>query len=77
MREVEEKDKIRNFQPVITGEMIMKTFDIKPGKAIGEIKEALKEAVLDGEIRNEFDEAYEHMLLVGRAKGLTVVKSLK
>ena len=68
MREVEEKDKIRNFQPVITGEMIMETFDLKPGRVIGEIKEALKEAVLDGTIRNEFREAYEYMVLLGREK---------
>ena len=77
MREVEEKDKIRNFQPVITGEMIMKTFDLKPSRAIGDIKEALKEAVLDGEIKNEFDEAYEYLLKLGREQGFTVVKPLK
>ncbi|MCE7996024.1 MAG: HD domain-containing protein [Roseivirga sp.] len=77
MREVEEKDKIRNFQPVITGEMIMETFDMSPGRAIGEIKEALKEAVLEGTIRNEFNEAYDYMLALGREKGLKVVKKLK
>ena len=77
MREVEEKDKIRNFQPVITGEMIMETFNIAPGKVIGELKEALKEAVLEGKIRNEFDEAYDFMLSLGREKGLKVVKSIK
>jgi len=77
MREVEEKDKIRNFQPVITGEMIMETFDLKPGRVIGEIKEALKEAVLEGAIRNEFSEAYEHMVQLGREKGLRVVKTIK
>jgi hypothetical protein len=77
MREVEEKDKIRNFQPVITGEMIMETFDMSPGKVIGDIKEALKEAVLEGTIRNEFPEAYDFMLKMGREKGLKVVKNLK
>ncbi|GAB5522287.1 MAG: HD domain-containing protein [Roseivirga sp.] len=77
MREVEEKDKIRNFQPVITGEMIMETFDMSPGRVIGEIKEALKEAVLEGTIRNEFNEAYDYMLGLGREKGLQVVKKLK
>lgn len=77
MREVEEKDKIRNFQPVITGEMIMETFDMSPGRVIGEIKEALKEAVLEGTIRNEFNEAYDYMLMLGREKGLKVVKKLK
>ena len=76
MREVEEKDKIRNFQPVITGEMIMETFDLSPGRTIGEIKEALKEAVLEGTIRNEFSEAYQFMVQLGREKGLKVVKSI-
>ncbi|OEK01600.1 tRNA nucleotidyltransferase [Roseivirga sp. 4D4] len=77
MREVEEKDKVRNFQPVITGEMIMTVFGLKPGKTIGDIKEALKEAVLEGKIRNEFDESYEYLLNLGRELGLNVVKSLK
>jgi len=77
MIEVEEKDKVRNFQPVITGEMIMTVYDLKPGKTIGEIKEALKEAVLDGKIRNEFDESYEYLLNLGSKFGLNVVKSLK
>lgn len=77
MREVEEKDKIRNFQPVISGEMIMETFDLKPGRVIGEIKESLKEAVLEGVIRNEHSEAYDYMVQLGREKGLQVVKTLK
>lgn len=77
MKEVEEKDKIRNFQPVVTGEMIMETFDLAPGKVIGEIKEALKEAVLEGEIRNEMSEAYAYMVALGREKGLKVVKSIQ
>ena len=74
MQEVEEKDKIRNFQPVITGEMIMEAFGIPPSKEVGEIKEALKEAVLEGTIRNEFNEAWTFMLQLGREKGLKVVK---
>lgn len=77
MQAVEEKDKVRNFQPVITGEMIMSTFDLKPGRTIGDIKEALKEAVLEGKIRNEFDEAHEYMLKLGREYGLNVVKPLR
>ena len=77
MREVEEKDKIRNFQPVITGEMIMETFDLKPGRVIGELKESLKEAVLEGTIRNEFREAYAYMVQLGREKGLQVVKTIQ
>lgn len=77
MEEVEEKDKVRNFQPVITGEMIMNVFGLAPGKTIGDIKEALKEAVLEGKIRNEFDEAYTFLLTLGKDYGLNVVKPLK
>lgn len=76
MLEVEEKDKIRNFQPVITGEMVMTTFGLKPDRIVGEIKEALKEAVLEGEIKNEFEEAYAFMLKLGEQKGLKIVRSL-
>ena len=77
MREVEEKDKIRNFQPVITGDMVMKAFDLKPSRDVGDIKEALKEAVLDGQIKNEFEEAYGYMEKIGREKGLKIVNPLK
>ncbi len=70
VRAVEEKDTLRNFQPVITGEIIMQTFDLKPSKLVGEIKEALKEAVLEGEIKNEYEEAYAYMLQLGKARGL-------
>ena len=72
MREVEEKDKIRNFQPVITGEIIMQTFGLKPGKEVGELKEALKEAVLEGEIQNEYEDAFKFLLKLGEERGLIV-----
>lgn len=75
MLEVEGKDKIRNFQPVITGEMVMSTFGLKPDRMVGEIKEALKEAVLEGKIKNEFEEAHAFMLELGKQKGLEIVKS--
>src|SRR5262249_2563210 len=60
--EVEEKDKIRNWQPHITGEIIMRTFNKAPGKEIGTIKDAVREAILDGVIGNNFDEAFSFML---------------
>ncbi len=68
--EVEERDRIRNFQPPVSGELIMKTFGIPPSKTVGEIKDAIKEAILEGEIHNDFDEAYQYMLRLGKEKGL-------
>lgn len=70
LQEIEEKDKLRNFQPVITGEMIMKTFGLKPSKEVGVIKSVIREAILDGLIGNQFDEAYEMMLSEGEKMGL-------
>ena len=68
--EVEERDHIRNFQPPVSGEEIMKTFNLKPSKKIGIIKEAIKEAILEGDIPNEFDAAYNLMLKEGAKLGL-------
>ena len=74
IKEVEERDRIRNFQPPVSGELIMKTFDIGPSREIGLLKETLKEAILEGEIPNEFEAAFELMLKKAEQLGLKPVK---
>ena len=68
--DLEERDSIRNFQPPITGEIIMEHYKIKPCKEIGIIKEKIKNAILDGEIQNEYDQAFELMIKIGESLGL-------
>ena len=70
--EVEARDHVRNFQPPISGEEIMTTFSLKPSREIGQIKELIKEAILEGDIPNEYDAAYELMLKEGKRLGLKV-----
>lgn len=70
MAEVESKDHIRNFQPPVTGDEIIAMFNIAPGKVIGEIKERIKEAILEGEIRNDRQEALELLSRIAKEKGL-------
>jgi len=71
MMEVEAKDNVRNFQPPITGDEIIRLFNLPPGPIIGEIKDRIKDAILDGEIHNNREEAYQLMLDVAKKKGLT------
>jgi len=71
LKDVEERDHIRNFQPPITGELIMATFNIKPGKEVGLIKDYVRESILDGLIPNEYDKAYDLMVAKGKELGLT------
>lgn len=72
--EVEERDALRNWQPPITGDEIISIFNIEPGKIVGEIKTNIKNAILDGEILNNYEEAYEYMIKIAKSKGLEPVK---
>ena len=73
LKQVEESDRIRNFQPPVDGQQIMEYFELSPGPEIGKIKEAIKEAILEGEIENEYEAAHEFMLKKGAELGLSSV----
>ncbi|MFD1315728.1 CCA tRNA nucleotidyltransferase [Namhaeicola litoreus] len=75
IKEVEERDQVRNFQPPVTGEVIMETFNLKPCREIGQIKEAIKEAILEGEIENNYEDAFNFMLVKAKSLGLKVSKN--
>ena len=72
LKEVEEKDHLKNFQPPITGEVIMNTFGLKPSREVGDIKDQIREAILDGKINNDYQMAYDLMLELGQKKGLKI-----
>lgn len=73
LKELEEKDRLRNWQPPISGELIMQTFNIPAGREVGIIKTAIREAILDGIIKNEYDEAFGFMLEKGKELNLKSV----
>ncbi|MFC4212606.1 CCA tRNA nucleotidyltransferase [Pedobacter lithocola] len=73
LKDVEERDKIRNWQPPITGNDIMETFALEAGKEVGQIKTAIREAILEGEITNDYEEAFNFMLNMAKQMGLNPV----
>lgn len=70
LKEIEEKDAVRNFQPPVDGELIMKTYNLAPCREVGLIKDAIKDAILDGDIHNNYEEAYAFMLKKAEELGL-------
>lgn len=73
IKEVEERDRVRNWQPLVDGELIMHIFDIKPGREVGIMKNKLKEAVLEGEITNDYQASLDYIVQLGKGLGLQVV----
>jgi poly(A) polymerase len=71
--EIEEKDKLRNWKPPVTGDLIMRTFGIPPSRQVGEIKEVITEAILEGQIPNDYESAFQLMLDEGKKHGLMPV----
>ncbi|MFA9215171.1 MAG: CCA tRNA nucleotidyltransferase [Candidatus Methylacidiphilales bacterium] len=70
VKEVEERDELRNWQPPITGEIIMETFNLQPCKEVGLIKNQIREAILDGKIKNDYNEAFAYMKTIATELGV-------
>ena len=77
LKDIEEKDKLRNWQPPVSGDVIMKTFNLEPCYKVGKIKNAIREAILDGEINNNYEDAYAFMIKEGEKLGLKVAEGGK
>ena len=75
IKELEQKDFVRTWQPPVDGNLIMETFDLKPSRTVGEIKDVIKDAILDGKIENSFEAAYALMIELGEKHGLKPVKN--
>ena len=74
LKDIEQKDHVRNFQPPIDGAEIMKTFGLEPCGTVGKIKAIIKDAILDGKIPNEYEPAHELMVKIAASMGLTPIK---
>jgi len=77
VKEVEERDALRNWQPPVSGEDIMRCFDMSPCKLVGEIKEQLREAILEGQVKNEREAALKYMLEIAKSKGIQPLLSIE